>query len=42
MQGVLKALGDERIIKWKNKEYAFNVKVDDLEFKTRRNNRLCS
>lgn len=34
MQGVLKALGDERIIKWKNKEYAFNVKVDDLEFKT--------
>ncbi|WP_299118450.1 DUF4929 family protein [uncultured Tenacibaculum sp.] len=30
---VLKALGDERVNKWKNKEYSFNVKVDNLEFK---------
>ena len=30
---VLKALGDEKVNKWKNKEYDFNVKVDDLEFK---------
>ncbi|MCF2873829.1 MULTISPECIES: DUF4929 family protein [unclassified Tenacibaculum] len=32
--GVLKALGDEKVNKWKNKEYDFNVKVDDLEFKS--------
>ncbi|WP_435264013.1 DUF4929 family protein [Tenacibaculum sp. nBUS_03] len=30
---VLKALGDQRVEKWKNKEYTFNVKVDNLEFK---------
>ncbi|WP_422090156.1 DUF4929 family protein [Tenacibaculum ovolyticum] len=31
---ILKALGDEKVNKWKNKEYPFNVKVDELEFKT--------
>lgn len=30
---VLKALGDARVTKWKNKKYSFNVKVDELEFK---------
>jgi len=34
VKAVLKALGDERINKWKNKEYSFNLKVDDLEFTT--------
>lgn len=30
---VLTALGTDKVNKWKNKEYTFNVKVDDLEFK---------
>ncbi len=30
---VLQALGQERVQKWINKEYPFNVMVDDLEFK---------
>ncbi|QTE24410.1 DUF4929 family protein [Polaribacter cellanae] len=32
-QAVLTALGTDRVTKWQNKEYTFNVKVDDLEFK---------
>lgn len=30
---VLKALGNARVTKWKNKEYSFNVTVDEIEFK---------
>lgn len=30
---VLKALGDARVTKWKNKEYSFNATVDEIEFK---------
>lgn len=30
---VLKALGKQKVDKWKKKEYKFNVKVDELEFK---------
>ncbi|MDB0601718.1 DUF4929 family protein [Tenacibaculum maritimum] len=32
-KAVLKALGNARVTKWKNKEYSFNVKVDEIEFK---------
>lgn len=31
---IFKVLGEERMNKWKNKEYSFNVKVDDIELKT--------
>lgn len=31
---VLATIGNDRVTKWKNKEYDFNVTVDDLELKT--------
>lgn len=34
IQEILKALGTDRVTKWEKKEYAFNVTLDNLEFKS--------